>query len=373
MEQYAHLDEEWGLLAGLLPSEWKVLATEKGAIKRARGISDPDVLLRLLLLHASTGLSLKQASARASATGLAEISSVGLHKRLRTSGDWLAAITARMHAGFPERHHQAMSLWSHGRIRAVDATTVEEPGATGTTWRVHYSVRLPDTTCDFFELTDSKGGESYKRLPVEKDDVILGDRGYSHRGGVAYVRRQGGHVVVRLNSGCFPLTRRSGGRFVLLKNLRSLNELRPRQWRVAFEFESTTYNARLCAVRKTREAARIAKEKILKDARKKQKEVRPATLEFAEYVFVLTTLPDGTLTACDVLDLYRVRWQIELVFKRIKSLLGLGHLPKYRDDAARSWIQAKMLTALLIDRLVIEARLFSPWGHQFGTRPKLLA
>ena len=64
-----------------------------------------------------------------------------------------------------------------------------------------------------------------------------------------------------------------------------------------------------------------------------------------------------------MLDLYRLRWQAELAFKRLKSLLNVGHLPKYDPRSSRAWLQAKLLTALLIERLLIESKLFSPWGY----------
>jgi hypothetical protein len=87
----------------------------------------------------------------------------------------------------------------------VDATTVAEPGATGTDWRIHYSIGLPEMRCDFYAVTDRKGAETYKRIPVQEGDVILGDRGYCHREGVAHVLRAQGDVLVRLNSTSFPL------------------------------------------------------------------------------------------------------------------------------------------------------------------------
>ena len=109
-------------------------------------------------------------------------------------------------------------------------------------------------------------------------------------------------------------------------------------------------------------AADRARRKLRRVASKNGKQLKPETLEFAGYVFVLATLAPGLLDTNAILDLYRARWQIELCFKRLKSLLRLGHLPKQSDESARAWIQAKLLTALLIERLTEQARCFSPWG-----------
>lgn len=353
---------EWSIITGFLPPDWRDLARTTGALTRAREIREPDTLLRLILLHVGTGLSMRQTAARAERAGLARISDVSLRSRIRNAGPWLRALTQRMFAASP--HGGALSTTSEGRqVRVVDATTVNEPGSTGTDWRVHYSLKLSTLECDFFEVTDPSGGETYARLPVQPGDVILGDRGYSHREGVAHVVDRGGDVVVRLNTGAFPLCDSQGAAFDLLGSLRMLPEHEPGEWPVSFTASGRSYGARVVAIRKSAEAARLSREKLTRAARKKQKQVRPETLEAAGYIIVLTTLGPGT-PASEVLELYRSRWQVELVFKRIKSLLGAGHVPKKDPEAARAWIHGKLLAVLLIEKLGEAARLFSPWGYE---------
>src|SRR5215207_2876434 len=195
---------EWSIITGFLPPDWRELARTAGALTRERGIRDADTLLRLILLHVGVGLSMRQTAARAERAGLARITDVSLRSRIRNAGPWLRTLAQRMFAAGP--HGGALSTTSEGRlVRVVDATTVSEPGSTGTDWRVHYSLKLSSLECDFFEVTDPSGGETYTRLPVQPGDVILGDRGYSHREGVAHVVDGGGDVVVRLNTGAFPL------------------------------------------------------------------------------------------------------------------------------------------------------------------------
>lgn len=349
------------MLASLLPTGWQDLAKETGAIRRDRGITDPEVLLKLLLLHVSAGLSLKQAVARARVQGLATLSEVALFKRLKRSEAWLRELARRMFES--SRFARALPSTPAGRrVRVVDATAVTEPGATGTDWRVHFSIRLPDLGCDFYAVTDITGGETYKRLPVAAGDILLADRGYCHREGVAHVLRAHGDVIVRLNTTNFPLLTEDGRPFALLPHLRRLRPARPAAWAVRFEAHGQVFPGRLCAVRKSRAAAELARRKIAREAAKKKTALRPETLEAAEYIFVLSTVPEDQLSTRDVLELYRARWQVELCFKRLKSLLQLGHLPKKTDASARAWIEGKLLTALLIEHLVTGARFFSPWG-----------
>ncbi len=208
---------------------------------------------------------------------------------------------------------------------------------------------------------------------VSPGDIILADRGYSHREGVVHVIEAGGDVVVRLNGSNFPLVDSSGRQVNILELSRSLNEYEAGEWPVEFNAMNKRYSARLCAIRKSVAAADRAKRGILRTAMKKGRtEIQPETLELAEYVIVLTTLSGTLLSAIEVLELYRARWQIELFFKRIKSLFGSGHVPKYDPQSAKAWIFAKLLSVLIIEQLSREAHFFSPWGFELQ-EPKPMA
>jgi IS4 transposase len=149
--------------------------------------------------------------------------------------------------------------------------------------------------------------------------------------------------------------------------LHGLIEHQPGSWQVQFESEGHTWAMWLHAVRKSAAAAERAKEELRQE---RGEGLQAQTLELAEYVVVLTSLRPAEVPAAQVLGLYRGRWQIELVFKRLKSLLGIGELAKYDPDSAKAWLQAKLLTALLLERLQREAFLFSPWGYPLlGTVP----
>jgi hypothetical protein len=362
------LEEEWEFLTGLLPKDWRDLARTTGALRRARGVSSADCLLQLILMHTATGLSLRQTVVRAREQDIADISDVALLKRLRASEAWLRSLTTQMtdvgKAAVIQR------LAPPRRLRVVDATTVEEQGGAGTKWRVHYTLCLPELSCDFFELTDEHGGETYRRIPVRRGDLLLADRGYSNAAGVSAVRSAGGDVLVRWNSFSFPLATANGKPFEALKELSRLSKRGAREWAVSFVQGGKKHTGRLCAIRKNAVATARAQEKMCRQARKKQRTVNDEALKLAEFVLVFTTVSQKEITTADVLELYRVRWQIELRFKHLKSLLGLGCLPKYDAASCRAWIQAKLLCGLLIERLMREAKFFFPWGYSLpATEP----
>jgi len=210
------LDEEWEFLTNFLPDDWREQARRTGALRRARGIADADCLLQLILIHTATGLSLRQTVVRAREQSIANISDVALLKRLRSSEAWLRSLTA--HLTEINQVGIVKKVSAQRRIRVVDATTVEEQGGAGTDWRLHYTLCLPDLSCDFFELTDEKDGETYRRIPVKPSDLLLADRGYSNAAGVRAVAEAGGDVLVRWNSFSFPCKQWMGSLLKRSKN-----------------------------------------------------------------------------------------------------------------------------------------------------------
>jgi hypothetical protein len=83
-----------------------------------------------------------------------------------------------------------------------------------------------------------------------------------------------------------------------------------------------------------------------------------------EVIWILTTLHASPMPPTAVMGLYRLRWQIELLFKRLKSLLHLDTLPSREGPTAKSWMLARLIAAGLAQRLVQPSGPLSPWGYQ---------
>lgn len=361
------IEDQWDAIRRLLPDDLNQSAKAHGAMRRKRGqVQSAEQLLRLLLLHVAGGLSLEQTVARARVRKLATLNAMALHKRLCASHAWLQALTAHVVADIRKHLGGNPDAWLPGRtVRALDATDIQEPGATGTDWRIHYSLRLPELCCDFFELTDAHGGESLRRLPVQAGDLVLVDRGYNDRRAVKQVLDQGGDVILRYHSTAFPLLDKKGEAFDPLPKLRTLRLGQAREWAVSFRPpKGPLCQARLCALRKSPEQSRKARGKAQRKASSRGRRIKPETLEYADYIVLITTVRAAEMKTSLILEFYRARWQVELAFKRLKSLLEMGHVPKTKAASCQAWMQGKILTALLIERLLCEARFFSPWGYR---------
>jgi len=214
-------------------------------------------------------------------------------------------------------------------------------------------------TCDEFKITSPSEGESLQHFSVKAGDILLGDSAYAYRGQIASVVRSGGDVIVRSGLSNLPSLDKRRRSFNVLAHIRSLRNGEVGDWDVWFEHEGALFKGRICAVRRSLAARKSARARCLRENSKKGRKVKPETLEAAEYVIVFTTLHGG-FTAETVMEVYRCRWQVELTFKRLKSILGLGNLKKFDPEAARAWLHGKLLVAALIQALMAAGSSFPP-------------
>lgn len=342
------------------------LAQETEAFTRARKIGSPEVLLRLILLWAAAERSVMDTAALAAEAGLADVSDVALIKRFAKAGDWMAALLSGLLID------QQQTFPCGIRMRILDATSITRAGKRGSDHRLHLGLDLASHRIDSIELTNDKEAEAMERFSVRAGEIMVADRGYGQRAGMAHVARHGAFFVVRFAWSNVPLEGTDGQPFSLFEALRSLPEAHPGQFAVRFLApDGEPIQARLVAIRKSEPAAAQARQKALAERSKKGRQtVDVRTLEAAGYLFVLTNLPPDC-SAESILQMYRLRWQIEMKFKTLKSVLHLDNVPARTDESLRVYVLAKLLIAILIDALLYQAESFSPWGYPIADHQQL--
>jgi hypothetical protein len=363
MKNLKWLDEEddWQVLSTFLPVGWQNKAKELGALRRCRKFENAEILLRTLLIHLADGCSLRETAVRARHGNIASVSDVALLKRIKASGEWFRWMTVGVMGCWIEK--QPAAIFGKGlRIRVIDGSTIQEPGSTGSTWRIHYSIELPSLQCEEVYVTSPEVGESFRQFTVHPGDLFLGDRNFGRRADVQHVVEGGGEVLVRINLTNLPLVNKNGAPFSLLRHLRTLTRTKLGDWEVGVPNGDIPLPGRICALKKSKEAADRARRKALQENSRKGATVKPETIEAAGYTFVFTTL-DRRFSPTKVLEMYRGRWQIEIVFKRLKSIIGIGHLRKTDLEGAKAWIHGKLLVAFLVEALIVAGERFSPWGY----------
>ena len=351
--------DDWAYVLNMLPVDLETSATDRLALQRRREIASAEDLLRLCLAYGLCDLSLREAAAWAELTGIGRLSNVAVLKRLRNCADWLGYLILRW------LQERAVPTDATGLpVRIIDATGVCRPGSRGTDWRLHLGLDLQRLRISSAELTGPEGGESFARHQFDPGEIVVGDRGYARRPGVAAVLEAQAHVLVRIGWQNFPLLAADHGPLDIVGCLELLDHGEIGDWPVAFEHRAQRYPVRLIALRKSPEAAEQERARVRSQTRsRKGRGPHRNSLRAAAFVFVITDLPVEVLPTAEALELYRLRWQIELYFKRLKSILNIDHLRARDERLGRTYLYANILGALIIDELREAAPTFFPWGY----------
>jgi hypothetical protein len=359
---------DWEFFRAQLPSDFRELAVERGLIQPQlpqlkTKITDIEPVLRIILHRAGLEVSLATTASEAATAQVIELSSVAIHKWERRLAPYLAELSTRLldaGTGF------APGTWAGYDVRLVDATVVTRPGAEGTTARVHYVLRLADLRVLRAVVTNEHGGETLRNHEdlVEPGQLWIADRIYANPPGIAAIVGQGGQVLVRYNRGSLPLYDAEGKRFDVLEQVRTLRRVEAvSEWPVWIHpKEGERIRGRLCALRLPDEKAEEARARLRREEGNK---VTRESLETAAWVIVFTTVPRSRMKAGCVLQLYRLRWQVELEIKRDKSIGGLSRLPNFREDTIATWLQAKLLIHFVAQKIASSAGAFPPSAVQW--------
>jgi IS4 transposase len=333
-------------------------AREHKAFIRARGIKSAVDLLRLVLMYGPGGHSLRSVAAMAAAHGVADITDVSLLERFQRAANWLHSLCEES----LDRVAKTIGTTASKRpIRIVDGSRLEGPG--DRVWRLHLCydaglARIVDAA-----ITTTKQGERLDRLAVTPGEIRLGDRGFPQPDGIKNTLDAGADVLVRLTWNSLQMTDAHGKPIDWLKLFKMASaqgslDLPVRVHKAHSRFEPL--ELRMVIIKKPPAAAAKACAKARRASQKNQRRTDPRTLAGAEHVILLTSLKPKEFPI-DVLGaLYRLRWQIELALKRLKSILHIDRLPAKDPDLARAWLYAHLLLALLLDETTAELDTLSP-------------
>ena len=356
----------WDTVISLLPANFERLAEEHRQVETKFGnakITNACDLLRLILVHAAADLPLRQTVALVAEAGGPDISPMRLHKKMVRAADYLHALVTSMVQApmglLPER-------WAGYEVSGVDATVISRPGSVNGDARIHHRMRLSDLKYLQVRSTGIDEGETFWGFDFAPDELVVADRGYCNARGIAHVVDAGADVLVRLNRTSLPLLWLDEKTPVdIMKVLCELPSRGVHQHFVVAPYKVGRHTryipGRLCLMRLPEHEARKARER----ARKEQGvNVSANTLEAAGYVVLFTTAPWQRLSAEQCIELYRLRWQLELQFKRWKSICGFDRMPNFRPDTIAAWLYAKILAAVLLEKLAsLDSEVFPPIDH----------
>src|SRR3979490_2665035 len=311
MEIRSDILDHWPEVRSHLPADLDLEATARarGGLTRAREVKNVEALLRLALAYGGCGMSLRETCAWAEAAGIASLRDPSLLVLLAKAAPWLGDIVTALIA---EQAKVPAGRWAGYRLRALDGTSICQPGADRTTWRLHVGYDLATGQVDQLELTDVHGAENLQRLTYAPGDIVLGDRYYARPRDLRPVIEGGADFIVRTGWNSLRLLQAKGEPFGLFSALAAQVEQEGEvQVRIHEGATGTPPSEplmlRLVTRPKDPEQAEAEQKRLLKDAKKRGKQPDPRSLEAAKYILLLTSLPATVFPPSDIPAPYRFR------------------------------------------------------------------
>ena len=338
--------DHWASIIGHVSSVVDLDASARihKALLRKRGVRSAADLLHLALLYGPGGLSLRSVASHATEAGIADLCDVSLLDRLRNAGDFLADVLDHLLA---ERRGDTPA---EGRLQLnlVDGSTVSVPGSKGSDWRLHARYEPARGCFTDLTITEAATAEALVCVAVRPGDVLVQDRGYARVRNFAHARANKAHFITRIGWRSVNLSDVSGKPFDLIAAL-SPDAPAVAEHAVSIGAGRDPVAARLIIARKPPEAIGRQHARLRRKASRKGQKTDPRTLQAAGFMMLLTSLPPASATAEDVVRLYRMRWQVELAFKRLKSLGGFADLQADDPRLARAWLLAHLIATVIIE------------------------
>jgi hypothetical protein len=287
--------------------------------------------------------------------GLADISSQAWSKRLQKSDQWLGWLWHELVS--PPPLETSCFKQTLKRILLVDATRLKQIGGTGDDWRLHLAYELMAAQMGQVKVTDQSQGEKLAHFELQPGDLVVADRGYGNRFSVGAVKQAGAEGLLRIHPDKCILQDETGERLDVWPLLKQKSQ-DAQIWEVPAHCsdDQQRYAVRLIAAQLPQEQADLARKRLKDKARKKGKSVSAKQLLLAGWVLLLTTLSADQWSAAELLRLYRARWQIELLFKRIKQMLRMHQINSKRADSVQATIWALLVAWVLQEQQAASVR-----------------
>jgi hypothetical protein len=264
-----------------------------------------------------------------------------VHERIKGSWEWLSWLAKSVlgESGFLMEKPK----WLEGKeICLVDGSELALKGSKGGDYLLHYMFSLFEFSCRQLELTEKKEGEKLSLFEFGKGDIVIADRNYGNMKAIEYVKEKGAEFILRLKTGCFNMYDGQGKKIDILEYGKSLKDWESTEVECYYKQGKELKQLKVCLMKKGEAETQKTEKKLRRKANRNQRQLSEKSISHNNYIIVATNL---FYTSEQIFELYRARWQIELVFKRLKSLFGFGNVPAKNPNSVKAWFYGKLLLA----------------------------
>lgn len=182
--------------------------------------------------------------------------------------------------------------------------------------------------------------------PLDKGELVLRDLGYYSLDSYHQICRQGAWYVSRLKSQISIYEKKGDGyKELSLKQLIKQLRKSPQDYldKEVYIGQSCKYPVRL--VGSLLDEAAVGRRVARKRHRKKR--LTKADQDSCRLNLFITNLPPQMATAEELYRLYKLRWQVELLFKAFKSIVRLDKVHPMKADRLKCYLYSKLLWIML--------------------------
>lgn len=263
------------------------------------------------------------------------------------------------------------------RLIAVDGSTVQEPGATQISYRLHLGMDLLNLTITDAVLTTDQIGEKLQHYELREGYVFVADRGYSRTQTIMPIVDQGADVIIRYTPNSMPLYTFDSSNKKIKVDWQQHLQKTCSQTQVIECFMvlgNKCIKGYVHVIPRSPIIVEKERREKIKQAKKEGRLLRAQTLHLMGWMLVFTTIPPQILNTEHIRNIYKARWQIELCIKRLKSILNIDLLrAKKGSKLAEIYLLGKLLYAVLVEKIYAQRyanlgvtefdreRKLSPW------------
>ena len=351
--------EEWDKkISSCLPKNLDEQFKTSGSFKRFRGICDPVKMLRAYLGYAFEQISFIDLAIIAKIMGLANMSDTSWRKRLLKIIPFLEIIISFMLKAIVKTN----TIQDTPRLMLVDTTNVRLQGKDQHLERIHVCFNLNNNRIEQLKVTDEHVAESLAHFSMKPGQIFTGDRAYGTVNNCAYTIKQGADFILRITPQNFPIYDINGNR-IDYKTLRPVGRQKNRETRCFIHEKDqrgkivSIYLVRIIVGRIPKSKVKAAQKRKKSNAKKKQRNIQAETIQNSAFIFLVTSLTEENYGVNAILELYRSRWQIELLFKCFKQLLKIKTIRIASPKYARAMIYLWLIIFLITERNLIKCKL----------------